>query len=103
MQDLNVQLKDHFFRVQSAGEIPVDGDLQSVVLELCHKYSIVEMIEGLIVGSTTGEGIIKVGTVAELEVKYPGFADAMEFIKITLITEALEIIAARKAAIESES
>lgn len=93
----NVELKDHFFVLQTR-EIPVNGILSDVVVELCHQYSIVDIETGQVLGKSSGEGILNVGTPAELEAKYPGFAEWMENIKIALVTEAMQIIANRKAA-----
>jgi hypothetical protein len=95
---MNIELKDHFFRLQTGGEIPVDGDLTGVSVELCHQYSIVDLDTGKVLGKSSGEGILSVGTPAELEIKYPGFAERMEWIKNALVTEAMQIIANRKAA-----
>ena len=71
----NIELKDHYYRFQSGNEIPADGDLTNVVLQLCHKLSIVETLTGKVIGETQGEGILSIGTVSELDVKYPGFAE----------------------------
>ena len=95
---MNVELKDHFFRLQTGGEIPVDGDLTGVSVELCHQYSIVDLDTGKVLGKSSGEGILNIGTPNSLESKYPGFSERMEWIKVALVTEAMQIIANRKAA-----
>lgn len=92
----NVKLKDHFFVLQTR-QIPVDGILLNVVVELCHQYSIVNLETGEVLGTSPGEGILTVGTPNELEIKYPGFSEKMDWIKIVLVTEAMQIIANRKA------
>lgn len=94
-----VELKDHFFRPQTT-DIPVDGNLLAVVVQLCHQYSIVDTETGKVLGTSPGEGIINLGTPAELETKYPGFTGWAENIKIALVTEALMIIAERKALLD---
>lgn len=92
----NVELKDHFFRLQTGQEIPVNGDLSTVTVELCHQYSIVDTETGQVLGKSSGEGILNAGTPAELELEFPGFAEKMEWIKIALVTKAMQIIATRK-------
>ena len=95
---MNIELRDHFFRLQTGGEIPVDGDLTGVSVELCHQYSIVDLDTGKILGKSSGEGILNIGTPNSLESKYPGLSERMEWIKNALVTEAMGIIATRKAA-----
>jgi hypothetical protein len=96
-----IEKKDHFFVLQTR-QIPVDGILLDVIIELCHQYSIVNLETGEVLGTSLGEGILNIGTPNELETKYPGFAERMEWIKIALVTEAMQIIANRKlAAIEA--
>lgn len=94
---INIELKDHFFVLQT-GEIPVDGELSGVRVELCHQLSVVDLETGKVLGKNQGEGILNLGTPTELEVKYPGFTEWMENIKVALVTEAMQIIATRKAA-----
>jgi len=93
----NVESKNHFEILQTR-PIPVNGDLSNVVVELYHKYSIVDTETGKVLGTSPGEGILNIGTPNKLETKYPGFAERMEWIKIALVTEAMGIIATRKAA-----
>jgi hypothetical protein len=95
-----IEKKDHFFVLQTR-QIPVDGILLDVIIELCHQYSIVDTETGEVLGTSPGEGILNLGTPNELEVEFPGFAERMEWIKIALVTEAMQIIATRKAAIEA--
>ena len=97
-----VELKDHFFRLQTGG-IPVDGNLLEVVVQLCHQYSIVDTETGKVLGTSPGEGIINLGTPAELEIDFPGFTERMEWIKIALVTKALMIIAERKTLLDQSS
>ena len=94
---MTIEKKDHFFVLQSQ-QIPVSGILLDVAIELCHQYSIVNLETGEVLGTSSGEGILNLGTPNELETKYPGFAERMEWIKIALVTEAMGIIAIRKAA-----
>jgi hypothetical protein len=94
----NVELKDHFFRLQTGQEIPVSGILLDVPVELCHQYSVVDIETGQVLGKAQGEGILNMGTPNELEVEFPGFSERMEWIKIALVTKAMQIIATRKAA-----
>jgi hypothetical protein len=97
---MTIEKKDHFFVLQSQ-QIPVSGILLDVVIELCHQYSIVDTETGEVLGTSPGKGILNVGTPNELEIKYPGFAERMEWIKVALVTEAMGIIAAELAAIEA--
>jgi hypothetical protein len=92
---MTIEKKDHFFVLQSQ-QIPVSGILLDVVIELCHQYSIVDTESGEVLGTSSGEGILNLGTPNELETKYPGFAERMEWIKIALVTEAMGIIATLK-------
>jgi hypothetical protein len=92
-----IEKKDHFFVLQTR-QIPVDGILLDVVIELCHQYSIVDTESGEVLGTSSGEGILNLGTPNELEVEFPGFSERMEWIKIALVTEAMRMIAERKAA-----
>jgi hypothetical protein len=92
-----IDKKNHFFVLQTR-QIPVDGILLDVIIELCHQYSIVDTETGEVLGTSPGEGILNIGTPNELETKYPGFAEQMEWIKVALVTEAMGIIANRKAA-----
>lgn len=91
-----IERKDHFFVLQTR-QIPVSGILLDVIVELCHQYSTVNLETGEVLGTSPGEGILNLGTPNELEIKYPGFAERMEWIKIALVTEAMQIIANRKA------
>ena len=97
-----VELKDHFFRPQTT-DIPVDGNLLAVIVQLCHQYSIVDTETGKVLGTSPGEGIINLGTPAELEIDFPGFTERMEWIKIALVTKALMIIAERKTLLDQSS
>ena len=92
-----IEKKDPFFVLQTR-QIPVDGILLDVIIELCHQYSIVNIETGEVLGTKQGEGILNIGTPNSLESKYPGFSERMEWIKIVLVTEAMQIIANRKAA-----
>jgi hypothetical protein len=92
-----IEKKDHFFVLQSQ-QIPVSGILLDVAIELCHQYSIVDTESGEVLGTSSGEGILNLGTPNELEVEFPGFSERMEWIKIALVTKAMGIIATRKAA-----
>lgn len=94
---MNVELKDHFFVLQTR-QIPVDGILLDVNIELCHQYSIVDLDTGLVLGTSPGEGILNLGTPSQLELEFQGFAERMEWIKIALVTKAMQIITNRKAA-----
>jgi hypothetical protein len=94
---MTIEKKDHFFVLQSQ-QIPVSGILLDVVIELCHQYSIVDTESGEVLGTSSGEGILNLGTPNELEVEFPGFSERMEWIKIALITKAMRMIAERKAA-----
>lgn len=93
-----VELKDHFFRLQT-GEIPVDGDLLKVIVQLCHQHSIVDTSTGQVLGHSPGEGIIDLETPEELELEFPGFTERMDWIKIALVTKALMIIEQRKQSV----
>jgi hypothetical protein len=94
---MTIEKKDHFFVLQSQ-QIPVSGILLDVIIELCHQYSIVDTETGEVLGTSPGEGILNLGTPAELELDFPGFSERMEWIKIALVTKAMQIIATRKAA-----
>jgi hypothetical protein len=94
---MTIEKKDHFFVLQSQ-QIPVSGILLDVIIELCHQYSIVDTESGEVLGTSSGEGILNLGTPNELEVEFPGFSERMEWIKIALVTKAMGIIATRKAA-----
>lgn len=94
---MTIEKKDHFFVLQSR-QIPVSGILLDVIIELCHQYSIVDTETGEVLGISPGEGILNLGTPNELEVEFPGFSERMEWIKIALVTKAMQIIATRKAA-----
>jgi hypothetical protein len=94
---MTIEKKDHFFVLQSQ-QIPVSGILLDVVIELCHQHSIVDTETGEVLGTSPGEGILNLGTPAELELDFPGFSERMEWIKIALVTKAMGIIATRKAA-----
>lgn len=94
-----VEQKDHLFVLQT-GEIPVNGDLSEVRVELCHQLSVVDIETGKVLGKSQGEGILNLGTPTELELEFPGFVDWIENIKIALVTKAMRMIAERKAALE---
>jgi len=93
----NVELKNHFLILQTR-EIPVNGDLSNVAVELYHQYSIVDIETGQVLGKAQGEGILNIGTPNELELEFPGFVNWMENIKTALVTKAMRMTAERKAA-----
>lgn len=90
-----VELKDHFFRIQTSKEIPVDGYLLDIPIELCHQLSIVDDT-GKALGTSQGGGILSIGTPTELNADFPFFSEYMEYIKIALVTKAMQILASRK-------
>lgn len=92
----NVELKDHFFVLQTR-KIPVNGDLSNVIVELCHQLSIVDTETGQVLGESQGEGILNVGTPTELDIDFPLFSQYLEYIKIALVTKGMQIITARQA------
>lgn len=93
--------KDHFYRIQTSSEIPVNGDLLNVPVELCHQMTIIDTGTGEVWGTKPGEGILNLGTPNELEVEFPGLTEKMEWVKIALITKAMRMIVERKAVSQS--
>jgi hypothetical protein len=92
---MSIKKKEHFFRLQSGGIIPIDGDLFDVVFELCHQIAIVETDskgKETIIGTSQGEGILQIGSVSSLGEKYPKLAESVDYLKMVLVSEAMEIL-----------
>ena len=85
---------DWFFRLQI--EVPPDGDLTKLIIQICHKIGLYEVKSdgtpnyGKLEGEVPGMSILTLPNPDVLESKYPGITDAMKLLQYVAIKEGLE-------------
>lgn len=86
-----------FFRLQI--EVPHDGSLDNLIIQICHKFGWFQAKEDgepdytKFEGEIPGTQILTLPNPNQLEVKYPGITEAMQFLQFVAISEGLEQLA----------
>ncbi|MGL5082319.1 MAG: hypothetical protein ACRC8A_12610 [Microcoleaceae cyanobacterium] len=90
-----VEGNDHFFRIQSS-EILYNGNLTQASWQICHKGIAIidenfpDQTIGYMENSTPLGQFFSIGTVEELELKFPGLAEATQLLQRAAITTAAQ-------------